>query len=485
MRSLTINAAANRYAMQCSLKSFGRFSAVDVALNDRGDVVFSEVGPIQRLKRAIIGNVQAEKASQDALLKLAEVNPAIRAALGATIVEARSWSVIELRAQLKLPAERLTVDEVSKRFRIPVDDAVGLATIRAEESYADLVIGWKVLQKNGVSDDSKLDRQNFRDGRVIVHSVEAEPKEGDLEKLYKHILEQAMGQQCQHIALSPFPDQIPTSEYHTISHSAFTDVGIECLLDAIESTKSTRKSTPRITITTDRIPGLADRIKDIQIRRKAQRESESHPEPETADMPAGLKAIKPDLENLPKADSLYNLRGSERITEFENFTLFWGDPHRLNAETMVLQYEGLQSASIQLAGKGFSTLKRVYEMMFDPQRLLGQEVKQLTDASKKRWGIEALQMPPCEIATSKLFAMNLPQGAAITADQAKKFFLVHLQNSKRKVVIQLPTDRNAQKGLLDAIRQFKESGAAKNVEIVLASAEQNTCSEFSDSLKSS
>ena len=489
MRSLTIDSNSNRYEIQKSLESFGWLSAVDINWTNQKHVELTEVGIFERLRRAITGNTEREKASQDALLKLAEINPAIGAALGTSIAKARTWSASELRTQLELPADRLKKDEAGARFQIPNSDALGLATIRPEESNADLVVRWKIIPKNGVdrrseSAEIKAEEKNAKDNRVIDYAVAEAPKDNELQASYASILKSATEDGYGHVALSPVPDKAPAGRYDGIHHTAFSDDSIAYLLDAIETMRSTNPSAPRVTITTDRIPGLADRIKDIQVRRKANSKTKPSAQEKVAAMPPALKALVPGLQNLPKVSATHSLGGVEKINGFENVRLFWGAPHGLAAETMILQFNSLEAASNELDKKGLPQLGRLCEMMFDPHRLLGKEVKEVTVASNKQWGLEALQMPPCELYTTRLFAMNLHQEAMITADKAEEFFLNHLKISEGRIVIDLPRNAEARNGLLKAIQKFKGSDDGKNAEIILATSDEAIYRSFSKESKS-
>jgi hypothetical protein len=466
--------------VQRQLKDFSWFSAVDVSVADRGCIKLTEVDLLERLKRSLIGNKDREKASQDALLKLSEINPAIRLALGTSILDEKSWSASELRSKLKLPADRLIIDEVTGKFHIPQDHAVGLANIRAEESDANMLLRWKIIPKNGADTRPVPGKINVADNRVNQFAVTAGPDEAELRKIYLDVLRDALVDDCSHVTLSPIPDQIDSDDYDQIFHQAFSETSIRCLLEAIDSIKLSHPSALRVTITTDRIPGLADKIKDIQSQRRFGSAANPSADTSVAAMPPALKALAPGLSHVPKADSIFNLGGIEKIKEFDGVRLYWGDPHRLAAQTMILQFEGLHAASARLAGQGSSQFVRIHDMVFDEQRLLGTEAKQVTADARKKWGIDALEIPACEIDTSRLFGMSLPKDGRITVEESKNFFLEHLRASKGRIVIDLPDKEEARNGLLEAIRAFKQSDSGRNSEIVLATGDEKIYRQMTD-----
>lgn len=455
---------------------------MDAGITRSGEVQLKEVGAFQRLKRAIMGNTDGEKQSQDALLKLAEINPVIALALGASINAPKLWSASDLRARLDLPAERLIKSEEDGLFHIRKNDPIGLANLRAEDSDAGRAVRWTIIPKNGRG--SGADDVNAEDERASTYPVAEEPKEDELKTLYADVLQDAINADCEHIALSPVPDNAPSGKLHSIIESAFSDTSIECLLDAIDHARL-NPAAPRVTITTDKIPGLADRIKDVDVRRKLKRAAKSPPKESVAAMPPGLRVLTPSLGKLAKADSIFNLGGVERVGEFNNVRLYHGDPHRLAAETMILQFDGLRAASAHLASQGFTHFNRVHDMIFDQERLLGKEASDVMADSRKAWGIDAIAIPSCEIHTSRLFGANLPETAAITAAQAEKFFLEHLQAAKGRIVIDLPGHADARKGLLDAIRKFKNSDPGRNAEIILATANAGIYRSVSSELNQS
>jgi hypothetical protein len=471
--------------VQRQLKDFSWFSAVDVSVADRGCIKLTEVDLLERLRRSLVGNKDREKASQDALLKLSEINPAIRLALGASILDEKSWSASELRSKLKLPADRLAKDEVTGKFHIPQDHPVALANIRAEESDANLLLRWKIIPKNGADTPPVPGKVNVADKRVNQFTVAAGPDEAELRKIYLDVLRDAINDDCSHITLSPIPDQIDSDDYDQIFHQAFSDNSIRYLLEAIDSINLSHPSALRVTITTDRIPGLADKIKDIQSQRRFGSAANPSADTSVAAMPTALKALAPGLSHLPKADSIFNLGGIEKIKEFDDVRLYWGDPHRLAAQTMILQFEGLHAASARLAGQGSSQFVRIHDMVFDEQRLLGTEAKQVTADARKKWGIDALEIPSCEIHASRLFGMGVPQDGRLTAEAAKNFFLEHLRASKGRVVIDLPKNEEARKGLFEAIRAFKQAESGKNSEIILATADNTLYKQVTDGSKPS
>lgn len=482
MRILTINQNTNRHEIRRELKHFKAFSAVDAGITESGAVQLKEVGAFQRLKRAIVGNTDREKQSQDALLKLAEINPVIALALGASINAPKLWSASDLRARLDLPAERLSKSKEDGLFHIQKNDPIGLANLRAEDSDAGRSVRWTIIPKNGRG--SGAEAVNTEDGRMNTYPVAEDPKGDELKKLYAGVLQDAINDGCEHIALSPVPDNAPAGKYHSIFESAFSDASIECLLDAIDHARL-NPSAPRVTITTDTIPGLADRIKDVDVRRKLKHAAKSPPKESVAAMPPGLRILAPGLGKLPKADSIFHLAGVERVREFKNVRLYHGDPHRLAAETMILQFDGLRAASAHLASQGFTHFNRVHDMIFDQERLLGKEASEVMADSRKAWGIDAIAIPSCEIGTSRLFGTNLPATVAITAAQAEKFFLDHLQAAKGRMVIDLPEHADGRKGLLDAIRKFKNSDPGRNAEIVLATANAGIYRSVSSELNQS
>lgn len=484
MRILTIRPDTNRYEVQRDLKHFKAFSAVDAKITGSGEVQLKEVGVFERLKRAIVGNTKREKQSQEALLKLAEINPAIRHALGMSVLDQKSWSASELRARLDLPAERLNRSREDGLFHIQKSDPLGLANLRAEETDASQAVRWEIISKSGNEGGSVSAQSNPEDGRVCTYSVAAEPKEDELRKLYADVLQDAINDGYEHIALSPVPDHARAGKFHSISEGAFSDTSIESLLDAIDHARL-NPSAPRVTITTDKIPGLADRIKDIDLRRKLKNSANTPPKESVAAMPRGLQAIADDLSKLPKTTSINDIRVFDKIRQIDNVYLYLGDPHRPAAETMILQFDSLHVASTQLTRQGHTQFGRVHDTVFDQARLRGKEAREVSDASRKTWGIAAIEIPSCEINTKRLFGADLSKAGAITADQAERFFHDHLQAAKGRVVIDLPHHQEARKGLLEAIRKFKHSDQGRNAEIVLATADPIIYLNASDELKPS
>lgn len=481
------------------LKSFGAFSELEIVAEENvknfdKSIVFREVGLGERLRRFIFEdkkNIEkSRKKSQRFLMDFAKSRPDIQKILGPFILEKNFWTTSDFRNHLKTRTDILKSKEKNGLFHIPENSQskFGVTDAKASEIEADNFIAWsfhtpKPGQKNlpYVSSNEDSDHQ-----KTISVVYKNNPDEQDLRSAYQTALNAASG----HVVLSPIYDvpvhEVKNRQPEYAENSRFYDIqsdtNLRVLIEEIDKAIRENKNITKVTIARGDTPDewfLSRVLAQRAIFEKKKADANKIPSTGLASMPPSLNLIVEDV------GGEYDLRVKSendvpktKKTELSQVSLYAGDPGTVTADTAVLTYSSVDRCATALYSSGMRQFRRIRDLVFNSSSAISEEVQTIFSSTQSRWGISALELPPCEMPSSKLYAIKESELALMTHDSAKKFFTEHLEGLEGRVVLEITGNDVLDKAMWEALQDLNSKFQERKLECVLASSDDAILERF-------
>lgn len=493
MTDIKINRGMSSEMLRKELRAFGRFSQVEARAADGGVFVLHEVTMGERLVRYFKqSNEDRQKhtmASRQALLKLASGRPELQALLGKSVLFKNSWTAPELRDALRGRGTPMRAAGSGQGLQVPITEAgqVGVANAKVAMIKADSKIDWLAAP----TADGKVHRVSPPDKKrphtEIAVRRSAAPDDAELRRAYANALGAAKG----HVVIAPIDNfegkpiraqTGPDGAWETTGIQRYSDESLSLLLDAIDDAKRTNPEITSVTIAAGEYPdsAISGRLASLQAARLTARLDAAEPNGTHAKLPPSLRVVGRQLtgEMRVAKTGMDEADLDMAATPLPNVRTCVAHPGSLRADTTFLQFSEVSRLATRLGASGSSDFAQVVEMVFDTHGLVWPEAREIRRATALKWGIEALELPPCELPAIRLFAMERMDWAHATEDDCKQFFSQHLANLHGRVVIQLSGDATLDKGLWAALQQLSRSESGQRCEFILASPYTSTVQGF-------
>jgi hypothetical protein len=206
-----------------------------------------------------------------------------------------------------------------------------------------------------------------------------------------------------------------------------------------------------------------------------------------ATMPDFLKLIDKEMQEQESPKFSLSDQYSFEETELAGISICEENPENIIADTAFLSLDSLSRSSSALAEKGKKQLQRVVDLTFKPGGVAKAEADVIFRGMADKWGIDALELPACELPVKKLFVMRNSMGKdgverKSTKDLSKEFFIAHLEDLSGRVVIDPFLFGRINDGLFEALRELSERPEGLGFECVIASGNPTLLSEFKTKL---
>lgn len=515
MTEIRMNQTMPTEVLRHKLKSFGTFSELEIIAGadektgEKG-IIFREVKLGERLRRFLFEdkkNIEdGRKKSQDFLKIFAESRPDILKTLGLSIVEKKFWTAGDFRNRLTIKTEIIKRERENGFFQLPQDlqNNVGVTDAKVSEIASDEFIVWTFFDsksRQNLPEKSEIKRlanalphistgEDSTGQKKIAVICEYQPDDSDLRKTYRAALEAASG----HLALSPIYDARVQDEgdrlleYGEDSHSygLYSDNNLQILIEEIDRAIRENKNLTKVTIACGDSPDewfLSRVLAQRAIFDKKKNDANKIADTKLASMPPSLKLIVDEMEDkygvqVKAGNDIFELKK----TELSQVGLYRGDPGTIIANTSFLTFSSIDRCASALASSGMRQFQRVRNLIFDPTSGVDKEVQAIQRDSQKRWGLTALELPPCEMPSTKLYAIKESELALITHDSAKKFFTEHLEELEGRVVLEITGNDVLDKAMWEALQDLNSEFQAKQLECILASSDEATIERFLDDI---
>lgn len=481
------------------LKSLGAFSELEIATevdvkNGEKIIVFREVSLGERLRRFLFEDKQniedGREKSRNFLKTFAESRPEFMKILGSSIIEKNFWTVSDFRNHLVVKTEILKSEEKNGLFRIPKnsESKFGVTDAKVSEIESDKFIAWsfhspQLREKFFPSVSNNEDSENQKNISVVCKN---NPNGHDLRAAYRTALSAASG----HVALSPIydvpvhrvknrqPEYAENSRFHDIQ----SDNNLRILIEEIDRAMRENKNITKVTIARGDAPDewfLSRVLAQREIFEKKRTDTNKIPSTGLASMPPSLNLIVEDVGG-GHGLRVKSENGVPKIkeTDLSQVSLYAGDPGTVTTDTAFLTFRSVDRCASALNSSGMRQFQRIRDLIFNPRSTIKGEVQTIFSSTQRRWGISALELPPCEMPTDKLYAINEGDLASMKHDSAKKFFTEHLSGLKGRVVLEITGHDVLDKAMWEALQDLNSEFKAKKVECMLASSDDAILERF-------
>lgn len=492
-----------------ALSQFGRFSDIEIDKetdkeNKTEFYVFREIGFFKGLHRLIFEskeNLEYKRAqTRKFLYELSKDRKYIQKSLGTSIFYKKSWTVGEFIDKLKIKTDFIRREKNEDLLRIPqsLTSKVGVIDAKISHIQANTVVTWvmgeiedKLMEKFNaelMADNKRSDLKTTDEVKIIQMPHKYDPDPSDVRAAYKNALKAAHGQ----VVISPIVD-IPVHEIQTrqpeysragIFDRMCSDDSIKILLQEIDEAVKSNPSIQSVTIARGDVPDerflsrvLAQR--EILDAAKTKNDANEISTTKLATMPAGLKLIVDDVgvENCPIVKS-----GSEVSqlddTALSQVRLYRGDPGTVTAETAFLTFGSITRCASTLASSGMKQFQRVCNLTFDPTSVINEELNEILHTTASQFGISSVELPPCEMPSDKLYAINEEVRDSLEVASAKNFFTEHLKGLSGKVVIEITGNKILDQALWEALGELNSKFEEQNLVCILASPDDAIRARF-------
>ncbi len=482
---------ASSEAIRQQLRDFGRFSEIDISVekgqgNDEQIVIFREIGLGQRLQRFLFEDKktieESRKKSQQHLIDLAKNRPDIKKLLGNSIIENKFWVVGDFREKLKIQTSSIRRDTQTDKFQIPENSTLrcGVTDASVSEVKADTYVHWNFHSNPSLT---PVAEKEVADKNSVTVTCDYRPDKNQLRAAYRIALSNASG----HLVLSPIND-VPLTQvkeqYPDCAKAGIfdlpSDMNLRILLEEIDQALNQNKNLAAVTIARDNLHDQQFLSRVLAQRAMIDKEKElveKLPDKKHAAMPEGLRLIE-QSDVLVKApeDDLAKLK----TTALPNVFLYQGDPAKLSADTTFMSSGSLDQTAQRFASDGMKQLRKTLDLINDPSSVVSTQANDIMSRSEDLWGVLALELPPGEIPTNKLYSMRPGASDQMTEHSLKIFFKEHLQNLTGRVVIEVPDHEMMAKALWSALEELAPDFEKSRLECILASPGDLVITRFID-----
>ena len=456
MKPITVTNQDSHADIREKLKTFGFLSAVEASIDSTkpNTIHLREVGLGERLMNFVsrIKGGTEENKSRDALLKLAEINPAVGKLLGQSLFEKTTWTASDLRQGLKIQAQKLTSDAQSLKH-VGNTEKLGVANVMIDRIKADTEISWSLA--SGLPPSDKQDFSSVKRGeRNIVGVLVRIDSETEYEKkAYRTALENGQG----HIVIKPIH---PSNE------------SIDCLFEVIDELNKgkTENEKRRITIAAGEHPGLAEKVwarkaaHDHELARKSAWAGDKVP------MPPALFAIQADQKIVFKPSGT-DIDGKTQPTQIHGVSWYCGSPAKIASAVSILRQSEIVERANELRSEGKARLHDVCHAAFYSPGLVAEETTAIMKEAAENWGLQAVELPSPDLPAERLIAIGFLNNKIPTID-AEDFFKVHLQDVSGRVVIELTGNADIDQAALNVAKYLQQANPNTKREIIFASSIQ-------------
>jgi hypothetical protein len=150
----------------------------------------------------------------------------------------------------------------------------------------------------------------------------------------------------------------------------------------------------------------------------------------------------------------------------------------VTADTTFLTFSSVDRCATALYSADMMQFPLIRDLIFDSSSGISEEVQTIFSRTQRQWGISALELPPFEMPSSKLYAINESDLGSMTHDSAKKFFTEHLQRLEGRVVLEITGNDVLDKAMWEALNELNSKFQEKKLECVLASSDEATIDRF-------
>lgn len=504
MTMIKVSQDMTREALREQLKSFGAFSAVKASIDDKNPdiIILHEVTIAARLwdycRLSKEERNYARRESKNALIKLAKQYPNIEKVFGDAILFKTSWTKHEMQKQLEFEATPLKGEKNSKGLKVPIAryGNAGITDAKLSEVEADCRIVWALGPATRVGGNMPLNEGNC--SKEEIQGVQPDnPTADDIDFLYGNALKNAVG----HVLIAPIAD-VPVEERAITRDSeqsksansrgnqpvsvvgylsAYSDNSIMKLLEAIHDAQ---KKNPdlKVTICTGDLDDkdIFSRVLDQQAIFETTKRHENRQSNIVVSMPESLKIIQGGGKDGISVNQVAIDESSLTIykTKYENIKFCCTDPGKLSADTAFLEFYELDIRAQELQLHGHEKFSQVVEDVFESSGVVQTEALAIRKTAFDKWGMEALELPPCELPAMKLYAFHNLESTPLAKEQVKDFFESHLHGLTGRVVIQITGNATLDQGLADALSTLAEKPGEFTCEVLLASADPSHIEQF-------
>jgi len=512
---------ASSEGIRRALSGFGRFSSIEVEENTdtNGKVfIFREIGFFKSLRRLIFEskeNLEIKREnSRDHLYSFSKKNPEIQKLLGSLTLEKDVLTVSEFREKLKIKTKFIKLEKNCNLLEIPLNSGskIGVIDAQPSEIKADYVVQWKVGPTKHQVDTHKIDGKSnitttitknldnrkfdtaVKDARKINSFVhEYNPDDKELRLVYKAALKEASG----HVVIEPIYDisvfeikeRQPEYEKDKL-YKIYSDQSIRILIEEINSALIENTNIKNVTVARNDTPDDRFISRVLGQRSIIDGEKNRANEPQRdfiATMPDFLKLIDKEMQEQESPKFSLSDQYAFEETELTGISICEENPENIIADTAFLSLDSLSRSSSALAEKGKKQLQRVVDLTFKPGGVAKAEADVIFRGMADKWGIDALELPACELPVKKLFVMRNSMGKdgverKSTKDLSKEFFIAHLEDLSGRVVIDPFLFGRINDGLFEALRELSERPEGLGFECVIASGNPTLLSEFKTKL---
>jgi hypothetical protein len=496
-----------------ALSQFGRFSKIEIDKETDKEsktefYVFREIGFFKGLHRLIFEskeNLEYKRAqTRKFLYELSKDRKYIQKSLGTSIFYKKSWTVGEFIDKLKIKTDFIRREKNEDLLRIPQSLTSKVGVIDAEISHiqANTVVTWvmgeiedKLMKKFNadlMADNKKSDLKTIDEVKIIPMPHKYDPTPSDVRAAYENALKAAHGQ----VVISPIVD-IPVHEIQTrqpeysragIVDRMYSDESIKILLQEIDKAVESNPSIQSVTIARGDVPDerflsrvLAQR--EILDAAKTKNDANEISTTKLAAMPAGLKLIVDDVGD---ENCLIVKSGSEVSqldeTGLSQVRLYRGDPGTVTAETAFLTFGSIMRCASTLASSGMKQFQRVCNLTFDPASVITEEVNKIRRTTERNFRVSSVELPPCEMPSDRLYAIDEKVPNLMEVDSAKNFFTEHLTGLSGKVVIEITGNKILDQALWEALEELNSKFEEQNLVCILASPDDAIRARFLDEI---
>ena len=455
MKAFTITHQNSHADIRDQLKTFGFLSGVEASIDnkDSGIIHLREVGLGERLLNFVSrtkGGTEENK-SRDALLKLAEINPAVGKLLGQSLFEKNTWSASDLRQGLKVQ-EEIDNSSVSKK-QLTNPDKLGVANVMIDRVKADTEISWSRVFSLPASAVKIFNSENSSQ-RNFVSVLSSMDFDFQSEK------------QAYRTALSSGQDHVVLTPIHPSNES------IDCLFEVIDELNKgkTENEKRRITIAAGEHPGLAEKVwarkaaHDHELARKSAWAGDKVP------MPPALFAIQADQKIVFKPSGT-DIDGKTQPTQIHGVSWYCGSPAKIASAVSILRQSEIVERANELRSEGKPRLHDVCHAVFFSPGLVAEETTAIMKEAAENWGLQAVELPSPDLPAERLIAIGFLNNKISTID-AEDFFKVHLQDVSGRVVIELTGNADIDQAALNVAKYLQQANPNTKREIIFASSIQ-------------
>jgi hypothetical protein len=482
MRTIQVNEHTSAQSLREQLGEFDTFSAVD-AKNENGVVVLYEVKLGERIKRFFnrpdIYRLSPEEESRRALGALAEKRPEIAKVLGRSIaMNFDGWTTSDLRKALKAPSTPLTSGENGRALEIKdlKPGQVGVARSASSMIKADYRIIWKNAKEHANTPTNEAGEIDHQVNAKIVAMPDGGLSKEVLDKAYRDALHGTTG----HVVIVPIADK-PASDKASAKNGGdveghYSEDNLNSLLEAIDDAMQ-KNSGISVTIAVGSDKKLSQRLAAAQARRQVEKNKNG--EWQRVPIPVSQSRFVTERTQ-QRIKSLDEKNLDMQKTSLKNVSICHAEPGRLKADVTFLA-DSLRDLSEKMARDGYIELNQAVKHSYH-SAYISNETKSILNKSREKWTVCAIEVPPCELPTSRLL-FRLFGGNSPTREQSKAFFLAHLEGLSGRVVIEPREDPHENQGLWDAVKEIS-SRPENKCNFVFASRNAELIVEFKETINS-